>query len=103
FHTVPVSDPSYRPGQVGAVALWDEQAAGELFAAMRLDSAPEPVATRAGRAAVTVPPADIRVRVFNGAGTAGLGARAAGDLAARGFEVVGPAQNWRRSGLARTT
>ena len=29
FHTVPVTDPSYRPGQIGAVALWDEQAAGD--------------------------------------------------------------------------
>lgn len=102
FRTVPVSDPSYRPGQIGAVALWDEQAAGEMFDAMRLDSAPEPSATKAGKAAVTVAPAEIHVRVFNGAGTAGLGARATEDLAARGFQVAGPAQNWRRSGLART-
>lgn len=102
FRTVPVTDPSYRPGQIGAVALWDEQAADEMFAAMRLDSAPEPAATKAGKAAVTVAPADIRVHVFNGAGTPGLGGRAAADLAARGFEVAGPAQNWRRSGLART-
>jgi LCP family protein required for cell wall assembly len=102
FRTVPVSDPSYRPGQIGAVALWDEQAAGEMFTAMRLDTAPEPAATKAGKAAVTVAPAGIRVRVYNGAGTAGLGARAAADLSARGFQVAGPAQNWRRSGLART-
>ena len=73
-----------------------------MFAAMRLDSAPEPAATKAGRAAVTVAPADIRVRVFNAAGVTGLGGRAADDLAARGFEVAGPAQNWRASGLART-
>jgi LCP family protein required for cell wall assembly len=104
FRTVPVSDPSYRPGQIGAVALWDEQAAGEMFAAMRLDTAPEPegAAGKAGRGAVTVAPADIRVRVFNGAGATGLGGRAAADLAGHGFEVAGPAQNWRRSGLART-
>jgi LCP family protein required for cell wall assembly len=102
FSTVPVTDPSYRPGQIGAVALWDEQAAGEMFAAMRLDSAPEPAATKTGKAAVTVAPADIRVRVFNGAGITGLGGRAAADLAARGFEVAGPAQNWTRGGLART-
>jgi LCP family protein required for cell wall assembly len=102
FRTVPVTDPSYRPGRIGAVALWDEQAAGEMFAAMRLDSAPEPTAAKSGKAAVTVAPADIHLRVFNGAGVAGLGARAAGDLERRGFEVAGPAQNWRRSGLTRT-
>jgi hypothetical protein len=101
FRTVPVSNPSYRPGQIGAVALWDEQAAGEMFAAMRLDSAPER-AVPASKTAVSVAPADIRVRVYNGAGTKGLGARAADDLAARGFVVAGPAENWRRTGLAAT-
>jgi LCP family protein required for cell wall assembly len=102
FRTVPVTDPSYRPGQIGAVALWDEKAAGDMFAAMRLDSAPERAVVKAGKTAVTVAPADIRVRVFNGAGTKGLGARAADDLAARGFEVAGPAQNWSRTGVERT-
>jgi LCP family protein required for cell wall assembly len=101
FRTVPVTDPSYRPGQIGAVALWDEKAAGEMFAAMRLDSAPERT-VKARKTAVTVAPADIRVRVFNGAGTKGLGARAADDLVARGFVVAGQAQNWRRTGLERT-
>jgi LCP family protein required for cell wall assembly len=101
FRTVPITDPSYRPGGVGAVALWDEQAAGQLFRAMREDSAPPRKDTSAG-AAVTVAPAEIRVRVFNGAGITGLGARASADLAARGFEVAGPAQNWRTSGLERT-
>jgi LCP family protein required for cell wall assembly len=101
FRTVPVTDPSYRPGQIGAVALWDEQAAAEMFAAMRLDSAPKPT-VKASKTAVTVAPADIRVRVFNGAGTKGLGSRAATELAARGFEVAGPAQNWRSTGLDRT-
>ena len=101
FLTVPVSDPSYRPGQVGAVALWDEQAAAAMFAAMRQDSAPEPAA-KVAKTSVTVAPADILVRVFNGAGTKGLGARAATYLAARGFQVAGPAQNWRTTGLERT-
>jgi hypothetical protein len=101
FRTVPVTDPSYRPGQIGAVALWDEHAADEMFAAMRRDSAPERT-VKARTTAVTVAPADIRVRVFNGAGTKGLGARAADDLASRGFQVAGPAQNWSRTGLDRT-
>jgi LCP family protein required for cell wall assembly len=101
FRTVPIADPSYRPGGVGAVALWDEPAAAEMFASIRNDSAP-PSKDPSTAAAVTVPPAQIRVRVFNGAGTSGLGARASADLANRGFDLAGPAQNWRRTGIERT-
>ena len=100
FVTVPITDPSFRPGGVGAVALWDEPAAEEMFGALRRDSAPPSKERAAG--AVTVPPDEIRVRVFNGAGTSGLGARASADLAERGFDVTVPAQNWRRSGIERT-
>ena len=103
FRTVPVADPSYRPGRIGAVALWDEQAAGEIFAAMRADLAPQRKDSGAGGGrAVTVAPEQIRVRVFNGAGVTGLGAEAARELGARGFEVAGPAENWRKSGLEQT-
>ena len=101
FRTVPIADPSYRPGGVGAVALWDEPAAEEMFAAIRHDSAP-PRKEGSAATAVTVSPADIRVRVFNAAGTSGLGARVSADLAERGFDVSGPAQNWRRTGIERT-
>ena len=43
------------------------------------------------------------MQVYNGAGTPGLGTRAGDELAHRGFDVAGPAQNWSRTGLARTT
>ena len=100
FRTVPIANPSYRTPQAGAVALWDRGAAGELFTAMREDTARphRPDAT----ARATVPPAQVRVQVYNGAGTVGLGARATADLAARGFETAGPALNWSRTGLTRT-
>ena len=101
FRTVPVADPSYRPGRIGAVALWDDRAAGEIFAAMREDRGPQKKSPRSATT-VSVAPDQVRIRVFNGAGAAGLGARAAGDLAARGFAVTGPAENWTATGLSRT-
>jgi LytR_cpsA_psr family/LytR cell envelope-related transcriptional attenuator len=100
FVTVPVADPSYRPGRIGAVALWDEHGADEMFAAMREDTGPQRRARGATR--VTVAPGQVRVQVFNGAGVAGLGGRAARDLELRGFDVAGPAQNWAKTGLTRT-
>lgn len=102
FRTVPVANPSYRSRSAGSVALWDDEAAGALFAAMREDSAPERRRRSAARD-LTVAPGQVRVQVHNGAGTAGLGSRASEDLADRGFVIAGPARNWRRSGLGRTT
>jgi LCP family protein required for cell wall assembly len=100
FRTVPVANPSYRSARAGAVALWDDSAARAVFTAMREDSARPSRSAPAVKA--TVPPEQVRVQVYNGAGTVGLGATATADLAARGFETAGPAQNWRRSGLTRT-
>jgi LCP family protein required for cell wall assembly len=94
FLTVPVANPSYRPGRIGAVALWDDRAATALFTQLRADTAPGPAAKAAGEPAVSVAPGQIRVRVYNGAGVAGLGARAARDLSAGGYEVAGQAANW---------
>lgn len=102
FRTVPVANPSFRAPGAGAVALWDEQAAAGLFTALRTDRrSPDDRPSVARR--LTVPPGQIRVQVFNGAGTAGLGSAASQELGTRGFEVAGPAQNWTRTGLARTT
>ncbi len=102
FRTVPVADPSYRSRSAGSVARWDDAAATELFASMRDDSPPaRERAPRRGRP--TVAPSQVRVQVFNATSTAGLGARAGDELARRGFDVAGPAQNWRRSDVSRTT
>lgn len=102
FRTVPVANPSFRAGAAGAVALWDRPAATEMFAAMRTDVPPAPVRTPAHRRP-TVPTAQVRVQVYNGDGTRGLGTSASAELAHRGFEIAGPAQDWRRTGLSRTT
>ena len=104
FRTVPVADPSHRAPGAGSVALWDEQAAAEVFTAMREDKArPKPPAGRTGAGRPTVLPAQVRLQVYNGGGTPGLGSLATADLAALGFSTAGDAQNWSRTGLERTT
>ena len=100
FRTVPVADPSHRAAGAGSVALWDEQAAAEVFTAMREDSArPKPPGGRTGAGRPTVLPAQVRLQVYNGGGTPGLGSLATADLAALGFSTAGEAQNWSRAGL----
>ena len=95
FTTVPFTDISAtRGGQ--SVVLLDDAKAGALFEALDRDQAPQEAAAPEATAAsqpLTVGPRSVRVSVFNGAGTAGLGRRAADDLAARGFSVVGAPGN----------
>jgi LCP family protein required for cell wall assembly len=102
FRTVPIADPAaFVPG-AGSVALWDRTAARRLFARMRTDAPPAP-RPAAGRGPVaTVPPQQIRVQVYNGTATSGLGGKVADGLARRGFDLAGPAQNWRETDLRRT-
>lgn len=102
FRTVPIADPSYRSATAGAVALWDQAAAGRLFTAMREDSAgPAPGVLTADRP--TVPPQQVRLQVYNGTTTPGLASRATADLRVAGFDIAGPAANWGRPGATRTT
>ena len=102
FQTVPVANPSYRAPDGQAVALWDDAAAGELFSSLKEDRAvPRDKLPR--RARPTVPPAQVRVQVYNAVGTPGLGTRVSDELANRGFDVAGPADNWRRTGVRATT
>lgn len=103
FLTVPIANPSARPGGVGAVALWDEVAAEQLFRTMREDqtgAAPDPAAAAVPE--VTVPPGQVRVRVYNGAGVPGLASTATKELASIGFDIAGPAQDWSTKGNKRT-
>jgi hypothetical protein len=102
FRTVPIANPSYRTARAGSVALWDSAAAAQVFTAMREDTA-RPHRAGGGLARPTVAADQVHVRVYNAAGTPGLGSRANADLAAAGFATDGPALNWRRSGLSVTT
>lgn len=103
FRTVPIADPSHRSPSAGSVALWDEQDADDVFTAMREDAArPHRRGSGTGADRPTVPPQQVRVQVYNGAGTAGLGSRASADLRVEGFDIAGPAQNWRSTGMTST-
>lgn len=102
FQTVPVANPSFRAPGAGAVALWDETAAGQLFGSLRTDVPLVTERTPRGQRP-TVPTGQVRVQVYNGVGTPGLGTTASQELAHRGFDVAGPAQDWRRTGVTRTT
>ena len=95
FSTVPTETISgTRRGQ--SVVLLDEAEGAELFGALARDEppgGPEPAAPPAGDEGLTVQPAEISLRVLNGAGVAGLGRRAADDLRELDFTVVGEPGN----------
>ncbi len=108
FATVPVSSINgsrkNRDGLYESVVLLDEPKLEELFRALRADQPPgAPAASPKPSAgpALIVAPSAVRVRVFNGSGVAGLGRKAATDLAEVGFQVIGAASN--RPGAAATT
>ncbi len=100
FATVPVTsiNGSKRnaAGLLESVVLLDDAKGEQLFQAVRDDvppGAPAPTPKASAAAALTVPPARVRVEVLNGAGVAGLGRRAATDLREAGFAVLGTPGN----------
>jgi LCP family protein required for cell wall assembly len=102
FQTVPVANGSYRAPDGQAVALWDDAAAGQLFTSLKADK-PVPHQKLPRGARPTVPPGQVRLQVYNAVGTPGLGTRVGDELANRGFDVAGSAQDWRRRGVTATT
>ncbi|MEU6406108.1 LCP family protein [Streptomyces sp. NPDC046985] len=113
FATVPVAQADFPVKGIGSTVKWDQAGAEQLFQALRDDRAlsartpsartpspgtlspgtPSPSTSSPGTpsprsapaAPVEVSPRDIRVRVENGTGTAGLGRRANAALASAGF------------------
>jgi LCP family protein required for cell wall assembly len=102
FSTVPIANPSYRVRGAGSVALWDKAAATTVFTAMREDTKPRRTGGKDGVSALTVPPDQISVQVYNGSTTVGLGTQASQELSGRGFAIAGPAQNWRTDAVGHT-
>ncbi len=94
FTTVPLQG-SRRVAGLGDVLIWDAVKARTLFTAINDDTSIVPTATpSASRApSVTVAPGKITLKVYNGTTTAGLGAKAANDLAGVGFAISGRAAN----------
>lgn len=112
FTTVPIANANYNAPGVGSSVLWDKQMTDQLFNKIKND---QPIAAeqktkskkKSGgqqkpKTELTVPPNRIVLQIFNGAGTAGLGAKARRELRAVGFQVPSIAKNWPSQGR-RTT
>ncbi|WP_214408719.1 LCP family protein [Sphaerisporangium fuscum] len=108
FATVPLADVDYKAPTGESAVLWDKTAARQLFQRIADDqplvkppskkpSAPSSAtptpSSSTSDAGLTVPPSRITVRVLNGAGITGLGARARNDLLKAGFHVPSTAGN----------
>ncbi|MFE3458919.1 LCP family protein [Nocardiopsis aegyptia] len=101
FTQVPIADMEHWTPRGDVALLWDEPAARDLFADIQADrpitgEEPEPEAEE------ELSPEELRVRVFNGTGTPGLGAQLDGQLSGAGFEVTDPADNWSTRTVARS-
>ncbi len=87
--TMPLSGFATEEGQ--DVDIVDTTKAATLFGALKADSAASSHSSPAP--ALTVPASQVRVSVFNGAGTPGLASKAAGELAKLGYQLVGTPAN----------
>jgi len=95
FMTVPIAGDKKLP-HLGDVLLWDKTRSAQLFAAINKDTpivAPAPSASASAAPVVAVAPGLVTLKVLNGTSTAGLGHKAATDLAALGFGISGAAGN----------
>ena len=97
FAQVPISDMDHWTPRGDVALLWDEPAARELFADINADrplGEPEAEAEEPGGEDSEPVPGDVRVRVFNGTATPGLGAQMDNRLVEAGFDVTDEAENW---------
>jgi len=95
FHTVPVAGEDYLDDG-GLAVQWDQDAAQELFAALRKNA---PVLDIVATEEVLPAPAAVPVSVLNGNGTAGIATQTAEQLTGVGFPImtVGDAQTRERT------
>jgi LCP family protein required for cell wall assembly len=101
FTTVPIANASARINGASVVQI-DDAAADRLFTSLRQDQPPADESKPAGGQKLTVKPASIRVRVYNGSGVTGLGRRAFNELDQLGFQTTGTPTN-RGTGAKTTT
>ncbi|KOX20920.1 LCP family protein [Nocardiopsis sp. NRRL B-16309] len=101
FTQVPIADMEHWTPRGDVALLWNEPEARELFADIQAD---RPVDEEEAEPAAEeeLSPAGLRVRVFNGTGTPGLGAQLDDQLSGAGFEVTDPADNWSTRTVARS-
>lgn len=104
FATVPLSDSNAYMRGLGSVVLIDQPKAAALFDGIRRDIPPGTTTAKPGASPaepLIVKPGNIRVHLYNASGINGLARKAAGDLAAVGFQTVGTPQT--RGGGATAT
>lgn len=100
FTQTPIADMEHWTERGDVALLWDEPAARELFARIQAD---KPISGSEESSAGSTPdPGHIRVRVFNGIGTPGLGSQLDDALRTAGFQVTAPASNWSSSDVAES-
>ncbi|MFF0430431.1 MULTISPECIES: LCP family protein [unclassified Streptomyces] len=95
FVSVPIGDMGFPVKGIGSTVKWDAAKAQKLFQALRDD---QPLAASAQKAAssskapralvVDVPPRTVRVQVYNGTRTDGLGRKVDDALRATGFDTT---------------
>ncbi|MFF8382012.1 LCP family protein [Streptomyces sp. NPDC015661] len=94
FVSVPIGDMSFPVKGIGSTVKWDAAKAQKLFQSLRDDRplAAAPRAETSGKApkavVVDVPPRTIRVQVYNGTRTDGLGRKVDDALRATGFDTT---------------
>lgn len=91
FVSVPIGDMSFPVKGIGSTVKWDANKAQKLFESLREDRplAPQPAAAKGPRPVdVGVAPKTIRVQVYNGTRTDGLGGRVDAALRASGFDTT---------------
>ncbi|MEU8528726.1 MULTISPECIES: LCP family protein [Streptomyces] len=104
FVSVPVGDVSFPVKGIGSTVKWDAKKARKLFRALRED---KPLAPHRGgsgprRIVVDVPPQQIRVQVYNGTRTDGLGRKVDAALRGTGFDTTSAPLNGTGPQLRRT-
>jgi LCP family protein required for cell wall assembly len=110
FAQVPVAQVDYWTPRGDVAIRWDEAAAADMFAAIAADRPVDADGGSGGEGGegggpaegADVRPADVRLQIFNGMGTPGLGAQARQGLTDAGFQVPGEAQNWSSRDVPRT-
>ncbi|WP_436846843.1 LCP family protein [Streptomyces litmocidini] len=93
FVSVPIGDMGFPVKGIGSTVKWDAAKAQKLFQAVREDQplSPQKTAAPAGTprtAVVEVPPRTVRVQVYNGTRTDGLGRKVDDALRATGFDTT---------------
>jgi LCP family protein required for cell wall assembly len=104
FTTVPLSSMNYMTPTGESAVLWNSQAAGRLFAAIKADNAPVPKSRprRSGKAHSRLKRSQVSVNVYNGTLIGGLSASTGTQLAQLGFDVQRSGLSWSSSNITQT-